>query len=203
MRNQITPWETLESVWEQLWLLLDRGAVDTRDPFHQATLASLGDGYPDLRTVILRFADRPQRLLACHSDRRAQKIEQLQQDPTVSWLLWHPRQHVQLRCYGQATVHLDDEVAEEAWQSLGGSSRRNYSALTTPGSPIKHYKEGIEAYDGLDSVQGDRQASWRPHFCTIHTHLTRVEWLLLERAGHRRARFDWDGQQWESQWLVP
>ena len=42
----------------------------------------------------------------------------------------------------------------------------------------------------------------RAHFAVVPVNVVRFEWLHLRRAGHRRARFDWQGR-WQGRWLVP
>ena len=64
-----------DSIYEELWRLLEEGSSNRRHPFHTPVLAtSMSSGDPDLRTVVLRRVDRGRRLVCCHTDARSPKV---------------------------------------------------------------------------------------------------------------------------------
>jgi hypothetical protein len=43
----------------------------------------------------------------------------------------------------------------------------------------------------------------RPNFCAVLVRADTLEFLYLDRRGHRRARWRRDGEEWAGTWLVP
>jgi pyridoxamine 5'-phosphate oxidase len=199
----MTEWNTLDEVVKNVWQMLGRAAVDKRSPWHSPTLCTRGTHYPNPRTVILRKVAKEQRQLTFHTDRRAEKVREIEQDPQISWHFWYPRKQIQLRLYGQAYLHFDDEIADQAWKQLPLPSRTNYSPDLPPGEAIADYEAGIACRTSLDAATPDASENWRSAFGLGVTTIARMEWLWLARSGHRRAAFQWEGEGWQGEWLVP
>lgn len=196
--------DRLDEVLAQCWQMLGRGGVDGKDPFHTPTLVTLDvNGWPAARTVILREVIAAERVLVCHSDVRAAKVEQLQEQDRIVWHLWHPRRRVQLRLRGRATTHQDDAFADRQWQATSLSSRLNYSATVAPATHMDSAQAAQSAYTTHDQLSEVDSEAWRPHFCAIRSEIHDIEYLLLHRAGHRRAHFVWQEEMWQGDWLVP
>jgi len=193
---------TLDDVHDTSWRLLERGAVDKRDPAQSPTLVTQGGEFPEGRTVILRRVKRAERMLICHSDVRAKKVDEIRKNPFVSWHVWHPKRRIQLRLYAQAWVHHEDDFCREEWNKVPPSSRLNYSAEVKPGTPVASLADSQEPYtqfEGLSDIDTD---SWYPNFCAIRTQILYWEYLHLARGGHVRASFVWEEEEWRGQWLV-
>lgn len=195
--------DKLDEVAEQSWQLLGRGGADSKDPFHSPTLITMGqDGFPAARTVILRKTLRPERVLLCHSDWRAQKVAQVQAHDRVMWHCWHPKHRIQLRLRGRATIHRDDELAQEAWEQANHSSKLSYSATQPPGTEVDSLALAQAAYTHYDELASADPEAWRMHFCVIRSQIEAFDYLLLDRSGHRRAQFTWQGDHWQGRWVV-
>jgi pyridoxine/pyridoxamine 5'-phosphate oxidase len=196
--------DTLADLIEQSWQQLGRGGADAKDAYHTPTFITMdAEGYPAARTVILRQVIRSERVLLCHSDKRAAKVAQLQRNPRSVWHLWHPKRRLQLRLQGEAMVHHDDALAHEEWKRLGDSSRLNYSPTRTPGEAVDTRATAQAAYTTHDQLAQVDTDAWRANFCVIRSQVHAFEYLMLSREGHRRARFAWQGDHWEGTWLVP
>jgi pyridoxamine 5'-phosphate oxidase len=195
--------DDLPDVAEQSWQLLGRGGADGKDPFHTPTMVTLGqDSYPAARTVILRKTLRPERALLCHSDWRSQKVAQLQANDRVVWHFWHPKRRIQLRLRGRATLHHDDELAEQEWERTEASSRLNYSAEQPPSTVMSSLQEAQAVQTTYDELEQADSEAWRGHFCVIRSEIEAFDYLLLARSGHRRAQFHWQDNAWQGQWVV-
>lgn len=157
-------------------------AITNRDsPLRTPTLATRGlDGAPALRTVVLRHFDADTRLLHIHTDRRSSKAAEITADPRVALHGYDPATRTQLRLSGRATLHLDDVIADAAWAATPVPARMTYAAITRPGSIIAA---------PLPMPQ-DAQ-SGRRRFAALLLRIDSLDWLLLDPAGHARARFDW------------
>ena len=120
---------------------LSRGAARFNDPFHWPVLGTTGKEGASLRCVILRQFLMPDRVLVCHSDARAEKVQEISGLDKVSWLFYHPQKKVQLRISGHATLHADDQFADEQWAAVRATSRLNYCAVAPPGTPVDRSEE--------------------------------------------------------------
>lgn len=182
--------------------MLKRAIHDKKDPLNTMTLTTLGTEYPESRAVILRKFKED--TLICHSDRRTEKVQQIRNNPAISWHGWHPRRRVQLRLSGKAKAHVSGGLFEEEWARIQGSSRLNYSAITIPGTKVESAKEGWNNFGGIEDAQNHLISdAWKSHFCVIETEILKIDWLQLERGKNRRAIFHKVKGQWEGIWVVP
>ncbi len=177
------------------WSLLGRGAKDRKTPAHTPVLATMGAGRPQLRTVVLRGCDREARRLRFHTDRRSSKVPQIEADPAGTVLVYDPKQKIQLRLDCGLSIHVDDDLAREAWAATRDFSRVCYQVMRAPGEALSDPAavpfSAEDSHDGADN------------FAVIAAQVTRIEWLYLAAQGHRRAEFHWRGGAWQGRWLVP
>ncbi len=178
----------------EAWRRLARGVADRRSPFHTPTLATIGpDGAPEARTVVLRGFDAGSRTFRLHSDARSRKVEALRREPRCALHLYDAGASLQLRLSGTSGMHLDDAVAEAAWQASREASRKCYAVQPGPGLPVPKPPAAP-----LDATSG------RSNFSVILVRFDRLEWLELAAAGHRRALFTWQAEGAPAAtWLVP
>ena len=77
MRKKEGKWNTLDGVLNESWKMLRRGAAHFNDPFHWPVLGTTAKDGCSLRCVILREFLLPGRVLVCHSDARAEKVQEI------------------------------------------------------------------------------------------------------------------------------
>jgi hypothetical protein len=182
----------LEAVLAGAWALLARAAADRRHPARVVQLATRGaDGAPRLRSVILRGADAAARTMRFHTDRRSAKVAEIAADPRAALLLWDPRSRVQLRLAGRARVITAGPAWQAAWGSVPASARRDYAGPAPPGTPLA---APVPTEGGIDPAA---------QFALVILAVEALDWLGLERHGHRRARFILSGEPAHATWLVP
>ena len=196
-------WDTLDSVLDEIWAMLARGASRFTDPFHWPVLGTMGKGAPNLRSVILRQVIRPERMLVCYTDARAPKVQEIIDNDHTGWLFYHPKKRVQLRITGTATLHSDDSLAEERWHTIRAASRLNYGTVEAPGTPVDKPSSGLP--DLLrNKVPALRHTErFRNNFMVIACRVQAIDWLILQVTGNKRARFSWDENGLTSSWIVP
>jgi hypothetical protein len=203
MKIKKSKWHTLEGVLQEVWNMLDRGVTRFNDPFHWPVLGTTAKEGCRLRTVILRQFILPERILVCHTDARADKVREISEYARVAWLFYHPKRKVQLRLSGPATLHADDHFAENQWAVTRLTSRLNYCAVESPGTPVEKPSSGLpeflrhKAPTLLESEKG------RKNFMVIAARIESMDWLVLKPFGNRRARFNWDKNGLQAQWLIP
>ena len=194
---------SLEDVLNDTWAMLQRGVSLFNDPFHWPVLGTPGKDGTSMRTVILRQFIPAERVLVCHTDSRAGKAQEIASSTAVSWLFYHPKKKVQLRISGPATLHTDDQFADEQWAATKITSRLNYCTIEPPGTAIDRPSSGLpdflinKAPTLLETKKG------RKNFMAIAGRIDSLDWLQLNILGNRRARFDWDSSLMKATWLIP
>ncbi len=185
--------DDLDETLAEAFRLLARGVADRRSPFHTPTLATIAaDGTPSLRTLVLRGFDAPLLALRLHTDARSAKFAELARDPRAAVHGYDPGARIQLRLAGEATLHTNDAEADAAWAQATANSRLVYAQSSAPGTTVESPQ--------LPPFTGDARA----HFATLTLRFHALEFLWLAAAGHRRARFTWDGDaRTGAEWRAP
>lgn len=203
MKKKSGKWKTLDGVLAEIWQMLERGAAHYNDPFHWPVLGTNGPEGSSQRCVILREFSMADRMLVCHTDARAAKVQEIAASARVSWLFYHPKRKVQLRISGPASLHTDDPLADRQWAGTGITSRLNYCAVEPPGTPVDRPSSGLPVFL-LKSAPTllDTEKS-RRNFMAIACRIDSIDWLALQLLGNRRARFDWGETGLAATWLIP
>jgi len=195
--------DTLDGILDQIWLMLEQGAVHSDNPFHWPVLGTISKEGCSLRTVILRQVNTTDRTLVCHTDARSSKVQEIINYSQTSWIFYHPEKKIQVRISGHATLHTHDPFADRQWADTSITSRLNYCASQAPGTPIDKPSSGLpdlllnKIPTLLETEMG------RKHFMAIEVHIYSIDWLILKVAGNRRARFEWDEDRLQATWIVP
>lgn len=197
------PTPTLEEILQQTWRLLIRGANDKKDPLHLATIGTTNQQTAEIRTVVLRKTDAAKRLLYFYTDFRSEKIQQLTTHPTLSWLFYHPKKNIQLRAYGQAVIHHQNDLTKERWQTLPSYGRKTYGTQQAPSTPLPYADDDLPSLWKVPEIDLAKTEYAYANFAVVTCEITRLEWLHLQRSGHRRALFDFVDGVWKGEWLVP
>ena len=189
--------ESLAQTYDRVWSCLESGVSVQRSPFTMLQAATLGlDGAPKVRTIVLREVSRTAHVLSFHTDVRSEKVAELRRDPRISIVANDLDALAQIRAEGVASI-CDDEAQRRAiWASSRPHTLLLYRAPLPPGTPISspedaHIDAAASTGDGYDN------------FCLIHMTITRIDWLELARAGHRRAVFDLNESDYEARWIAP
>lgn len=183
---------TFDEILRGIWSSLRDGVKHGQHPYHTPVLASASEQNPDIRTVVLRRVDEEQRMLVCHTDIRSPKVSGFRQNPQSAWLFYDRQAKVQLRLYGEVSIHHADDLAAARWEKSAPSSRRCYHAAHAPGLVLS--SDGVRASDLDDGFD---------NFAVISSGISAIDWLFLQAAGHVRARFEWDRDQWRGEWIAP
>lgn len=187
--------EDLAAVRDGVFALLSAALTDRASPYRLPTFATVWEGQPRQRTVVLRTFDPGALSLSVHTDLRAGKVRELRENPAAALHVWDGRAQVQVRLQGPAALHYADDVAAQAWAALDPKTRGTYALSPASGSVI----ERADAYVGPDATSGTAHGN----FAVITVDLHGLEWLCLAGPKHRRARFSWHGGREEACWLVP
>ncbi|MEE4173757.1 MAG: pyridoxamine 5'-phosphate oxidase family protein [Xanthomonadales bacterium] len=189
------PQPALDSLATTCWQRLTAATDDHTDPWRTPAIATRSGNGAAVRTVVLRETQTAQRALSLHTDARSAKAGELAQAPQLSWLFWDAVAREQLRCQGRVTLHLADEVAETHWAQLTAGSRSNYRHHDAPATAISDPQTAAARRDDENTAYG--------RFLVVRCVVERMDWLHLDREGHRRARLIWTGDHWDAGWVAP
>lgn len=183
--------------WPQVaWGLLEQVATGTDHPFRCPALATSGADGPQVRTVILRAASAATRRLLFYTDARSPKVRELRQLTQMAWMFYDPGQRFQLRAWGAASLHQDDELAETCWETCSPANLLNYRGRTVPGTALEATLSSLPP-GALEDRLG------RGNFLVVACQVARMDALLLGPEFHRRLDMRWHEPSWVSTWLNP
>jgi len=181
-------------------------ALAVRDKSHGwrlAVLASVEDGLPDARTVVLREYDSTRRCLLIYSDARSAKVRQVRQQERGMLVLWSAALGWQLRLQVSLQVQTSGLALSSRWARLKLSpAAQDYLSPLPPGTPLELELDaepgvvsGVVSTD-LPPAAPEPDRESRQHFAMLEASLLSTDWLELHARGHRRARFDSKGARW-------
>ena len=180
MKNQI-----LEEALQEL----ENGHSKKRHPFRYFTLATLKNGEPKQRTVVLRKTLEDASLVF-YTDKRTEKIKELQQNSAFSALFYHPKKLLQIRVEGEAALITNKEEIATFWHTVQQASKKDYTTQKAPGTIIKNPDE--VAYEPEQN-----------YFCPVKLIPNSIEYLRLKRPNHLRVLFSKTDTDWVGEFLVP
>ena len=180
------PWaDDLAGTLDAAWRRMAEGAVRGGDA-GAVSFATLGAGGPEVRTVVLRGADREAAEVEVNSDSQAAKVVALAADPRAALMLWDAAMRLQIRARLRCRVLVSDA---DRWSALSDAARWNYGAEPPPGTAI----------DAPDAWERPRA---RDGFAAIVGEVLEIDTVLLDPAGHRRALFR-AADGFAGRWLSP
>lgn len=198
-----SPPEQLDAVLKSVWEALARGAMHPGSPFRTTVLATGAQREPRLRTVVLRHFEREARLLACHTDCRSTKVEEIARTPRVQWLFWDAERRIQLRASGQAVVSTEGHLVDNVWERAPAGARLGYLTEAPPGTRSEARWTGLPATLCERDPTEKESERGRENFALIACQVDELDWLQLGRYGHARAQFRWEDGRLDASWVVP
>lgn len=180
--------QSLDTLFDHVWSRLVRGVHDRHAPARHPTLGTVTpQGLPQLRTVVLRAADKADATLRMYTDLHSAKVAELRAAPVAALHVWDSSAHLQTRISGVVTIVAGPDVAP-VWDQMPEHGRRAYGSAPPPGHPVA---------TSLDYAKVPDPAA----FAILHLQVDMIDVLHLG-PDHRRARFD-RANNWAGQWLAP
>lgn len=183
----------LDDLLDHIWSYVRDGVENRQNAMTTPVFATDG---PAARTVALRRCDVDTRRLMFHTDVRSQKVDQLAETPRAVWVGWDESSSQQFQFAGRTTVHADDAVADDLWATEPEENLGFYYKRAAPGDVLDQPVNCLEP-----AKISDERA--REHFAAVRTIVDEITWLHLHPNIEYRARFRWDGERFEGEWIVP
>lgn len=162
---------TLDELHDLAWSRIEAGLSDSSAAARTPALATSGPSGPEIRTLVLRAADRAAGTLDLHVDAASPKVAQLGVDPRAALHVWDADASLQVRMRGRAEV-LTGKAVEDAWEAVPEGARTNYGGTPAPGEPMP----------SLDAYQPGAE---RGRFAVLRFHADEIDALHL---GERQFR---------------
>jgi pyridoxamine 5'-phosphate oxidase len=203
-QEQESKFATLDSIEKDCWEQLQRGALSIKSDFHQPVIGTISDGACSLRTVVLRKTEIAEKQLVFHTDTRSGKIADLAINNTVTWLFYSQRHRIQIRVKAKALVLIDTPIAREIWLKTPEKSAKSYMTTLAPGTIAANATSGLpNEFDLREPTKTEMNAAVG-NFAVVVTQVEWMEWLWLNKSGHRRAQFVYNADlTFKGDWLVP
>ncbi len=194
----------LHGIEADSWRLLQAAVHDRSCGWRLPALATCSNREVRQRTVVLRKVDDQPRRIFVHTNIRSPKLKSINNNPNVSWLVYDAVRQVQLQLTGLATVHTDDDIAEQIWQDETELSLRGYLAPYVPGTVQSAPESNLPDDVGQRIPQREELSKARANFAVISSAVDTADWLLLRPDGNLRARFTYEaGAVSTVDWLAP
>lgn len=181
------PRRTLAGLLDLAWSRLEAGVSDPGAAARNLTLATVADGAPRARTLVIRGASREAAWVEAHTDGASHKVAELRAEPRAAVHVWDADHALQVRLRARAEVLCGDAVAE-AWARVPEAGRWNYGGHPAPARPIA----SPEAYE---------PGAERARFAVLRLRVEALEALLLEEP-HLRALYE-HGDGFAGRWIAP
>ncbi len=176
--------DDLAALQQRIWLELERATRDRAHGWRTPVLATRDGESADARTLVLREVDPAARELIAYTDARSPKAAQIAAQPLATLVAWCPTLQWQLRARLRLRIETDGLAVSSRWAQLKlRPQAQDYLSPLPPGAP-------------LGSAEPARDS--RGHFALLRAEVLSLDWLSLDRDGHRRAAFDSTGARWLS-----
>lgn len=190
----------LEGLAENCWTQMANAARNRDAGMHHMAVATVRNGFPEIRMVVLRDVDPGQLTLFFHSDLKKPLVEDLRQSGTASLLLYDKLQRMQIRIGARMIVHHADELCRERWKNMAHFSKRCYIQPGSPGTPVDSpwLPASLQdfSYSAAESEIGLQQ------FVVVECSVEWMDVYLTRHTGNQRARFQYtDGIMSNAGWL--
>ena len=201
MSTEVSYYENFREIEKKIWLMLNDAVTNRKSPFRIPVFICGEKSDFDGRIVVLRKADKNNKIVQFHSDIRSDKIKKLKKNTNASILFYDKEEKIQVRLKVKCMVNHANEVTKESWSKTQHISRKCYLVDDNPGSESTTPTSGLKP--DLDNFEFTKEKSEEGYknFTVIQCNIKSMEWLYLAAKGHRRAKFDLENNK--ECWLVP
>ena len=194
-------YENLEEIQDKYWSMLEDAVTNRNSPFRIPVFICAEQDEVDGRIIVLRKSDREKKLLQFHTDFRSPKVNILKENKNASLVFYDKEEKIQLRVKVECEINNQNSITEESWKKTQHISRRCYLTDSPPGTTSINPTSGmISQLEDFDYTMEQSEKGYK-NFTVIKCKIVSIEWLYLAAKGHRRAKFDFETNNYS--WLVP
>lgn len=190
----------LSEIEQACWEMMHAASMNRHAGMRQMVVGTVREGKPEIRTVVLRGANKEERRVYFHTDSRKEMFLDMSSGEPISLLVYDQQLRSQIRMKGRPTVHHMDELCKQRWAKTADFSRRSYLQSGVPGLPTDS-PELPEALRDFSYTLEESEVGFN-NFVVVECVIESLDWYFAHHQGNRRARFAYDGQQLAySSWL--
>lgn len=193
----------LDRILEDSWERLSEGAQSPQHPFHFPVISTFNKDFPESRVVVLREVLQKENALVFYSDVRSPKIQQIKENPHISWLFYDAISRIQLRIRANASLHFKDEISLAAWENSRLESRRAYLSQPAPSTVVVKPTDGLPKDLKIGNLSKENVKDGYQNFIVVKTKVLEMDWLWLSHNGHLRASFKREAEEYKMEWMLP
>jgi pyridoxamine 5'-phosphate oxidase len=169
-----------------VWARLTNAAHERDHPMRLLVMATCSpDCNPAARLMTLRGADAASGRLWFHTDRRAPKVADLRSNPVTCLVAFDPRDGLELRLTGRASVLDHGPEVERHWDQTAIMIRHLYASPTPPGEASPTPDPRIAGHPQALPAALTRRA--RENFAVIEAVIDVIDWYQILDTSHSRA----------------
>jgi 3-hydroxyisobutyrate dehydrogenase len=193
----------IDKIYDEIWSRLRIGKKDRNSEFHQCYVASSGNEFPSVRTVVLRHVDKDLLTIGFHTDIRSSKINDIKTNSNVTVLLYDHAAKIQLKINGIAEINHKNANTKAIWSNIRDFSKKCYLVKNAPGTESNTPTSGYpEQYEDILPSPEELESGYQ-NFTHVNINIKAIEWLYLHQNGHRRAKFTISKTNIDKQWIAP
>lgn len=192
----------LNGILKDSWHRMINGTIVKNHPFRSPSIATVENDCPIIRTVVLRKALATENTLIFHTDYRSPKLNQIIKNDKISWLFYDQKAKIQLRIKTNAVVHYNDEITLKQWSAARSESKKTYLVQPAPSVISDVPTDGLSEFKETELLDKLLDTAYQ-NFAVIECKVIELDWLYLNKDGHRRAKFLFQNDIVKQYWLVP
>ena len=182
--------------------MLNNAVTNRKSPFRIPVFICGEQSDFDGRIVVLRKADKNNKIVQFHSDIRSDKIKKLKKNSNASMIFYDKEEKIQIRLKVECVINHSNEVTKESWLKTGHMSRKCYLVNNGPGTESDNPTSGLKPeLDNFEFTMNQSEEGYK-NFTVIQCKIKSLEWLYLAAKGHRRARLEFSDYT-KGYWLIP
>lgn len=191
-------------ILKKIYKHLDLGVLEREHPFHTPVFATVCDGAPQARTIVLRrFWRKNPRALAFHTHVGSPKVSEIKSNRNVSFAFYHAPEKLQICVNGTAEILTVGALHEEQWQATGFFSRRAYAGLA-PSRQSEKPTNGLPEDLTSRKPTPEESEAGKSNFAVVFAEIKSIDCLELDVKGNRRSLFVWNqANELVTKWLTP
>ncbi len=182
---------------------LREGVSDNSNDFHNFVFSnSVGRTVASRHVVIRDFIEKNHSIIF-FSDLRSPKVHSILENKSTACVFYSKRAEFQIRASTISQILKDKALVDSYWESVPNPARKSYLTVKSPSSKSNERTDGLpKNFNSFEKATCSKGKA-RQNFCVIENVITELDLLTLSPRGHSRAKFTFEKNSVQMNWLVP
>ena len=192
------PFQLLNYTIDELKL----GLTQSSHPFRTCTLATESNGYPHVRTVVLRDINRNASELFFHSDNRSKKNNHILNNDHTALLFYSQSHKIQVCFNGTAHILTNQDELRQRFNLSKPTSRVCYGFKSMPGTKIPVPKKELLEPTIYEPLTHEKNEFAFTNFSVVKFIAQHCDILYLHHTGHIKIESKYFANAWHPHFIV-